>query len=191
MGREYKLNDNIITEGFIFTADGIILRLIEKSDSKFVLDLRTDSKLGKNLSYTSPNVDDQISWIEDYKIREAKREEFYFIFEDSTHQPWGTVRLYNLTDDSFTVGSWICREGNKEQIAIKAWLKIVEFGFNELNYKTCLFDIRKKNISVLYFAYLFNPKCIHENELDYYFSLGKDTFYKNLEKVIIMLNLKV
>ena len=178
-------------ESFVMTSDGVTLRLVEKSDSKFILDLRTDTKLGQNISRTSPKIDDQINWIEEYKKREANREEFYFIFEDSFNQPWGTVRLYNLTNDCFTVGSWICREGNKEKIAIIAWLKSVEFGFNELNYKTCLFDIRKKNTGVLYFAYLFQPKHIKENELDYYFSLDKDTFYKNLEKVKMMLNLKV
>jgi hypothetical protein len=170
--------------------DGITLRLVEKTDSKFILDLRTDYKLGQNISYTSTNIDDQINWIEEYKKREANREEFYFIFEDLFHQQWGTVRLYNLTSDSFTVGSWICKEGNKEKIAIKAWLKIVEFGFNDLNFKTCLFDIRKKNIGVLYFAYLFQPECVNDNELDYYFSLGKETFYKNLSKVAMLLNLK-
>jgi hypothetical protein len=190
MGMEYKWNDNILTKSFVMTADGITLRLVEKSDSKFVLDLRNDKKLGQNISFTSPDIDDQINWIEEYKKREISKEEFYFIFEDSSHQPWGTVRLYNLTSDSFTIGSWICKEGNKDKIAIKAWLKIVEFGFNELNYKTCLFDIRKKNFSVLYFAYLFQPKCINENELDYYFSLDKGTFYKNLEKVTMILNLK-
>ena len=172
-------------------ADDITIRFVEISDSKFVLDLRTDAKLGQNISYTSPSLDDQIKWIEEYKKREANREEFYFIFEDSFHQPWGTVRLYSLTNNCFTVGSWICREGNKQKIAIKAWLKCVDFGFNELNHNICLFDIRKKNISVLYFAYLFHPKRINENEFDYYFSLDKETYYQNREKVMKILNIKV
>ncbi len=175
----------------VITADGVKMRLVEKSDSKFVLDLRTDSKLGQNISYTSPNINDQMNWIEEYKKRESNKKEFYFIFEDLDNKPWGTVRLYNLVEDSFTVGSWLCLPGNKENIAIKAWLHIVDFGFNKLGYSKCLFDIRKKNTGVLYFARLFRPKCIKEDKLDYYFSLDKDTFYKNRNKVTLVLNLNI
>ena len=75
--------------------EGVLMRLVEKSDAKFIVDLRTDEKLGKNLSKTSSSLDDQVNWIEDYKKRESRQKEFYFIFEDLNHKPWGTVRLYS------------------------------------------------------------------------------------------------
>lgn len=168
----------------------MILRYVEKSDSKFVLDLRTDTKLGRNISFTSPNIDDQINWIEEYKKREAAEKEFYFVFEDLSHKPWGTVRLYNIVDDSFTVGSWLCLPGNKENIAIKAWIYTVEFGFRRFGHSKCLFDIRKQNRAVLYFAYLFHPSLIYEDEANYYFSLSKKDFNNYSQKVIKTLDLK-
>jgi len=166
------------------------MRLVEKSDAKFIIDLRTDTKLGQNLSWTSSNIEKQIIWIEVYKKREADEKEYYFVFEDSNRKNWGTIRLYNFTKNSFTIGSWICLHDNKEKIAVKAWLLSVDFGFEKLNFELCMFDVRKKNLSVLYFAYLFRPVLIKEDELNYFFSLDKDTFYKNRNKVINLFNFK-
>jgi hypothetical protein len=87
--------------------------------------------------------------------------------------------LYNLEEDSFTVGSWICLPGNKNHIAIKSFLYAIEFGFEKLNYKTCLLDVRKKNISVLYYLKLFKPVLLKEDDLNYFFRLGKDNYYEN------------
>ena len=175
----------------IIQAEGIIMKLIDKSDAKFIVDLRTDRKLGKFISNTSLNIDDQINWIKEYKKREANQKEFYFIFEDSNHKLWGAVRLYNLSEDSFTLGSWICLPGNNDNIAIKAWLLGIVFGFEKLNYKTCLLDVRKKNLSVLNYIKLYFPILIKEDVLNYFFRLDKDIFYKNRERVIKLLNLKL
>jgi acetyltransferase-like isoleucine patch superfamily enzyme len=171
--------------------ENITLRLIDKSDAGFIIDLRTDQKLGQNISWTSPNLQDQIEWIERYKKRESNKEEFYFIFEDANQKPWGTIRLYDFKENSFTIGSWLCLPDNKEQLAIKAWLLSVEYGFEKLGFSSCLFDVRKKNISVLYFAYLFHPEIINDDELNYYFRLDKDLFYKYREKVIKLLQFKL
>jgi RimJ/RimL family protein N-acetyltransferase len=172
-------------------AEDVSLRLIENEDAHFIVDLRTDQRLGQNLSHTSSKVEDQIDWIIEYKKREAEKKEFYFIFEDSNKKPWGTVRLYNFNENSFTIGSWICLPNNKDKIAIKAWLLCVEFGFETLNFDVLLFDVRKKNTSVLYYAKLYHPILIAEDELNYFFELHKATFYKNREKVIKLLNIKM
>ncbi len=171
-------------------AEGVQLRLVEKEDAQFIVDLRTNHKLGKNLSQTSEKVDDQINWIENYKKKELDLKEFYFIIEDSKKTKWGTVRLYNFNENSFTIGSWICLPNNKDKIAIKAWLLCVEFGFEKLNFDVLLFDVRKKNRSVLYYAKLYQPTTISEDELNYFFMLEKATFYINREKVIKLLNVK-
>src|SRR5690606_30718651 len=54
-GKQYQWKNHHITESFdhIIMAEGIKMRLIEKSDAKFVVELRTDPKLGQNLSWTS------------------------------------------------------------------------------------------------------------------------------------------
>jgi hypothetical protein len=172
-------------------ASGVKLRLVENEDAQFIVDLRTDPRLGQNLSPTSAILDDQICWIKNYKNREAVQEEFYFIIEDSNEKTWGTVRIYDFNENSFTVGSWVCLPGNKDKIAIKAWLLCVEYGFEMLNFNVLLFDVRKKNSSVLYYAKLYHPTLISEDELNYYFKLEKLTFYKNRKKVIKLLNINL
>jgi acetyltransferase-like isoleucine patch superfamily enzyme len=191
-GKEYQLKDGVLTpkSNYLVVAENIGMRLITKEDSKFILDLRTDSKLGRNLSHTSSDIEKQFEWIDLYKQREVAGKEFYFVFEDSNAKPWGTIRLYNLSKEHFTVGSWICLPNNMDKIAIKAWILCVEFGFEKLKYDKCLFDVRKQNLSVLYYAYLYHPEIIKEDKLNYFFSLEKKTFYKHREKVVKLLSLK-
>lgn len=174
----------------IVMKEDFILRPVEKTDAEFIVSIRTDKRLGQNLSWTSSNIADQILWIEKYKEREINHTELYYVFEDLNGVPWGTIRLYNLTSESFTIGSWICLPNNNGNIAIKAWLYCVEYAFEKLNFEICLFDVRKKNTAVLYFAYLFQPTSLCETDLDYFFSLDKKTFYKNQEKVAKLLKLK-
>lgn len=176
---------------YILQAKGVRLRLVENEDAQFIVDLRTDPRLGQNLSPTSAILEDQINWIKNYKKREADQEELYFIIEDSNKIPWGTVRLYGFDENCFTVGSWICLPGNQDKIAVKAWLLCVEYGFEMLKFNVLLFDVRKKNTGVLYYAKLYHPTLISEDELNYYFELEKATFYKNRERVIKLLNIKL
>ena len=102
--------------------------------------------------------------------------------------PWGTIRLYNLTNNSFTLGSWICLPGNNNKIAIKAWILCTECGFEKFKKNFCLLDVRKKNLNVLYYLKLFGPILIEENDLDYYFKLEKDTYFQKRNKVIELIN---
>ena len=54
---------------------GITLRPVEVTDAEFILELRTDKRLGQFLSTTSPDLDQQREWIRGYKKREAVGEE--------------------------------------------------------------------------------------------------------------------
>jgi acetyltransferase-like isoleucine patch superfamily enzyme len=192
-GKQYQWIENrlAIKSDYIIRAEGISMRLIEESDAKFIISLRTDAKLGLYISETSSSIENQIGWIKEYKKRESNQKEFYFIFEDSNNRKWGTIRLYNLVEDSFTVGSWICLNGNKNHIAIKSFLCAIKFGFENLYYKTSLLDVRKKNLRVLYYLKLFNPVLVKEDDLNYFFRLEKNTFYNNISKIINALHIKL
>ncbi len=176
---------------FKIQTDDMSMRLVDKSDAKFIVDLRTDETLGQFISETSSSIENQIAWIEEYKKREAEHKEFYFIYEDSVNTKWGTIRLYNLLEDSFTLGSWICVQGNKNHIAIKSFLYALKFGFEKLGYENCQIDVRKKNIRVLYFLKLFKPVLINEDLLNWFFRLEKNTFYHNISVVNNVLNIKL
>jgi acetyltransferase-like isoleucine patch superfamily enzyme len=192
-GKQFIQKDNDIIQrpDYKITAEDISMRLVKESDAKFILDLRTDKRLSQYISPTSPKLEDQIKWIHEYMEREAEQKEFYFIYKDSDNKPLGVIRLYNFSDNSFTIGSWVCYPGNTNNIAVKAWLLAVEFGFNTLKFSACMLDVRKKNLYVLYYLKLFNPDLIHEDELNFYLRFDKDTFLKKRKKVTKILGINL
>ncbi|MGC9354926.1 MAG: GNAT family N-acetyltransferase [Mariniphaga sp.] len=187
-----RKNNNIIKKpDYNISAKDVSMRLVEESDAKFILQLRTDKRLRQYISPTSPKLEDQVNWIKEYKEREADQKEFYFLYEDSNKKPWGAIRLYNFSEDSFTIGSWVCYPGNTNNIAVKAWLLAVEFGFNTLKFNNCMLDVRKKNLYVLYYLKLYNPVLIKEDELNYFFKFDRETFLKKRNKVTKLLNIEL
>lgn len=191
--KQYIWVENRLMErnDFRIHANGISMRLVEPSDAVFILKLRTDKRLKQYISPTSPKLEDQVSWITEYQKRETNKEEFYFVYKDKNKKPWGVIRLYHFGDSNFTLGSWVCYPGNKEHIAVKAWLLAVEFGFDKLHFNYCLLDVRKQNLYVMYFLKFFKPELLEEDELNYYFKIDKVTFFKQREKVIKLLNIKL
>ncbi len=99
---------------------GIILRAVEVDDAEFILSLRTDSSLNQFISYTNPNLEDQVKWIENYKIREKSGIEYYFIVQDSEENKFGTIRIYDFDEKSFEIGSWLFRTNSPLGMAVKA-----------------------------------------------------------------------
>ncbi len=167
------------------------MRLIEYEDAEFIVSIRTDKKASRFISQTSPDVKNQLKWIEEYKIREAVQDEFYFIFEDETSKPWGTIRLYNFLNNGFTLGSWVSIPKNTNKIAFKAWLLAVEFGFSQLNFENCFLDVRKNNLYVIYFIKFFKPVFIKEDELNLYFSFNRNDFKERRDKAVKLLEIEL
>ena len=85
----------------------LILRLIEPEDAAYVHSLRSNPAYNTHLSTVTGTVDDQRTWIEDYKSREAQGQEFYYVIERKDGTRCGLVRLYDIEAESFTWGSWI------------------------------------------------------------------------------------
>lgn len=182
---------NDLKDNFIIQAEGLRMRLVQDSDVNFIYSLRRNRKLQRFISLTPPDISNQYDWIKQYKNREAKQQEYYFIFEDLDGKPWGTIRLYDFRPGHFTLGSWICLPGNKDSIAIKAQLLALQFGFVELNFSKCLLDVRKKNLPVLDYIKYLSPTKINEDELNYYFELDAATFNANRGKVVRFFKLKL
>ena len=66
---------------FPFERFGLKVRAVIENDADFILKLRTDLQLARYLSKTESNIDKQISWIKEYKKRQANGKEYYLIFE--------------------------------------------------------------------------------------------------------------
>lgn len=92
----------------------LILRNAVADDADFIVRLRTDAHKSRYISQTSPNVQAQRSWLERYALDAGQ---VYFIIENRTGEPLGTVRLYDQQGDSFCWGFKSCLpEGHEHSL---------------------------------------------------------------------------
>jgi hypothetical protein len=164
----------IIEEG------NIKLRFVEISDAEFILKLRNDSVKSRFISPTSADLVSQRKWIADYKLREEKNEEFYFIAIDQFNKEFATYRLYNRTKESIEIGSFISAPLYSNPFnVISVDLVMKSFAFCDLGYEKICFEVRKENKSVVNYHKAFQPILISEDSLNYYFELHKINFLNN------------
>jgi RimJ/RimL family protein N-acetyltransferase len=149
------------------------LRLADVGDAEFILGLRLDERLGRHLSSTSADVESQREWLRQYKQREARREEYYFIVEDKGGVARGTLRLYDFRGDSFCWGSWIMSPGSPGKAALESALLAYQFGFETLGFAGSHFQVDKQNARVVAFHRRFGARVVDEDETNYYFRFSK------------------
>ena len=101
-------------------------------DAAFIHGLRTDPAYNTHLSPVTGTVADQRAWITAYKTREAAGAELYYIIERRDRVPCGAVRLYDITTDSFTWGSWILNADKPPKAALESALLSFSVGFVSL-----------------------------------------------------------
>lgn len=157
----------------------IHLRLAEPSDADFIYHLRIDPRYNTHLSKVTGTIEDQRLWLMNYKNREEKGSEYYFIITRiDTNEPIGCVRIYDFIDQrkSFCWGSWILNERKTRTAAIESAMLIYQFGFKILCCEQSHFDVRIENIVVNKFHSKFNPKLIRSSELDHFYILSKDDY---------------
>ena len=162
---------------------GIQLRFATINDADFILSLRTDPNLNQHLSFTSNDNNKQVEWLTNYKLREEKKQEFYFIAEIDGIA-YGTTRLYNFDEESFETGSWLFSQETPAGVAIKADIIGREFGFESLKAKYCRFEVRKENKSVVRYHLGYKPNLINEDELNFYFTLAQEDFNIHKNKLL-------
>jgi RimJ/RimL family protein N-acetyltransferase len=162
--------------------NNVVLRTIEISDAEFILDLRTNQELSKHLSQVNGSIENQIKFIENYKIRENAKLEYYFIIEYN-NKPVGTVRLYNINYEksTFTWGSWIVQRGNPGEVALSSAYMTYYFGFNKLGLQKAEIDVRKENKSVYKFHKTYCD-FLYEDELNYYLEFKKEDFGRFVDR---------
>lgn len=151
----------------------IRLRDIELDDASFILQLRLDEDKNRYLHKTSPILANQINYINSYK---QKDNEYYFIIESLNTEKLGTVRIYDVTEDSFCWGSWLVINDAPRTAALESALLIYEFAFYNLGFVKTHFDVRKNNERVIAFHTRMGSKIVSEDELNYYFNFTKEDY---------------
>lgn len=89
----------------ILQSKTVKLRLVNESDASFILSLRLNENYNKFLSSVNNDIEKQKVWIRNYKQKENNNEEFYFIIETLDGIPCGTVRIYDIHNNSFSWGA--------------------------------------------------------------------------------------
>ncbi len=163
----------------------ILLRTAEIEDADFILKLRLDSTLNRFLSAVESDVEKQKEWLKKYKEKEILGKEYYFIIENKHNLRFGTVRVYEIQNDSFTWGSWIIQKNSPITFSIESAIMVYDFGFYSLGLRRCRFEVMVENKAVVNFHKKFGACVKEEKEGFVYFELMRDqypTIRKNYEK---------
>lgn len=171
--------DNILLEKY-----NVRRRLVEITDASFILSLRLDKRRGRFLSLTENSLVKQEEWITSYKKKEARGEEFYFIYEHVNGTPYGVNRIYNILPNSFEIGSWLFSLDSPEGLSVLADLCCRDFAFDKWKYLCCHFEVRKGNKTVINYHRRFRPELIGEDELNYYFCLSREHYVEYRDKLL-------
>ncbi len=154
----------------------LTLRLIRPEDAAYVHALRTDPAYNLHLSAVNGTAEDQRRWIEGYKAREADLRELYYVIERKDETRCGLVRLYDITDDSFTWGSWILDHNKTRKAALESAVLVYIAAFERLGLPKAQFDVRRDNANTLAFHRRFGATETHMTNQDIYFTYPRDRF---------------
>lgn len=167
---------------------GCYFRLVELEDAEFILSLRSNEKLSRYISETSDHLEDQIQWLEEYKLRENQGIDFYLIcMSVDNKKRYGVNRIYNVTANDFEVGSWLYSEDSPKDKAILGHLFCNALAFEILELNLCKSSTRKNNKTVLRYLKTFYPKDIVEDNLDCHFTFERDSWNKRKNELLKML----
>lgn len=151
----------------------IRLRLVSVEDAEFIVSLRQDRK---NKFLTKTDIEKQIEWLSDYKIRERAGNEYYFIISSENDDPCGAVRIYDFQDNSFCWGSWLLSSNAPPTAGIESALLVYEFAFHYLKFSHCHFDVRIDNVKVRSFHERFGATVVKTDEQDVYYELPQAAY---------------
>jgi len=176
---------------FHLTKYGLDVCLVKEDDAEFILELRTDPKLGQFLHATDNSVDNQKTWIKEYKKREDQGLDYYFIYKKDD-SPIGVNRIYGIDTKNkvATGGSWICKFGLPVELSILTLIIMRDIMFDEFDLEYDRFDVRKLNKKVQKTHLIFGAKEIGEDDLNYYYELYRTDYFLNRQEIIKMLNIK-
>lgn len=163
-------------------------RFVTLSDADYILSLRQDDRYNAHLSPVTGTVGDQRRWIAEYKAREAAGQEAYYIIARSDGPPCGLVRLYDITPNCFTWGSWILDENKPPKAALESALRVYDIGFRAFGCAKSVFDVRRDNTRTLAFHRRFGAQEVGEDAVNVYFEYPRDRFLQTRVRYLEILS---
>lgn len=171
-------------------AYGSYFRLVEIEDADFIVSLRNDEKRSRYISSTSSQIEDQIAWLEKYKIRESKGEEFYIMcLADDKKTKLGVNRIYDISGDVCEYGSWLYSPTAGPNVAVLGDLYTKSLIYEKLGIKICKMSTMKDNTSVMRYTKSYNPTFVGEDDLSCHFELEYDDWNARRQKLLKIFSL--
>lgn len=162
------------------TGTNLDLRLVSPEDAGYIYSLRTDPTYNAHLSKVAGTAEDQRLWIETYQRREAEGREAYYVIERRRDgKRCGVVRLYNITSDRFTWGSWILDANKPPKAALECAILVYDVGFSHLGRAFADIDVRKTNAKSLSVYRRFGAIETSEDEINIFFVYSRDRFIRD------------
>lgn len=177
-----------LDSSFTLERYGLYVKLVSEDDAVFINALRQDVRLSKYISPTEDNIDKQKNWIRDYKEREAKGEDYYFIYFYNG-SPVGVNRIYDIKDGSFIHGSWIFLPETLPYCSLAAAVIAREIAFYDLglDIEIDTAGIHVDNTGVLQFARYMGEEFTgsYVSPLGEFITgvLTKEAFEKNIDSI--------
>lgn len=160
---------------FPLVGQSIMLDLAKVEDAEFILGLRLDENKNQFLSPVSADIEKQRSFIQNSL---GNPDEFYFLIKTKDGKNLGTIRLYDLREDSFCWGSFIIVNGRPSGTAKESIELLYDFGFNVLGFDNTHFDARNENSKAINFYLWIGAEVVSRNNQDTFFRFSKDLFEK-------------
>jgi len=162
------------------TIKKLSLRLIDFCDAKFILDLRSDYELNKFLQKFNASLDNQVEWIKNYKYKEEKNKEFYFIIEEDSSKKIGTIRSHDIDykKSEFELGSFIVDKNRSSyrNAAPYALSLFFDFHFNKLGLEACHFYCKNINEKAKNFYLRYGVNLVKQDSDNVHFNYKKEKF---------------
>lgn len=175
---------------------GLSVRLACEEDAEFIVMLRTNASNSRYIHNTNSSITAQEEWIRSYKKREAKGQEYYFVFEVNG-EPQGVYRIYNRHEDWCVTGSWVFKPNAERNAALKAMIITHEIVFEELGHEYVhdVDGIHENNKGVINAMKSIGGKFWGEREEEkgkyMQFDLHKEDFYKNRPTILRFVGIKL
>lgn len=179
-----------LPSNFEYSKYGMTIKLAQIKDAEFIHSLRTNPKSAPFMHIDGCTVETQRKWLEEYKEREIKGEDYYFVFYKD-NEPIGVDRLYHIHERDFHCGSWVFMHGLPAYCSIVGAVMAREIAFDilekeiEYNHED---GIVETNVNVIKFMTMLGFKKTSEHvEGNFHFINGvltKEDFEKNKGKVI-------
>lgn len=154
------------------------IRDVEVEDAEFILSLRCDKKKSKFLHKTEYNIQKQRDYIKHYKTLDN---EWYFIIENKENKPIGTYRIYDLKQDSFSIGSWLMVDKANPFEVIEGEYLAKCFAFNTTGFNKFHFTVMKENKKVIRFHKMLGAQIVGEDDIEYFFECTKDVYLSKIK----------